>query len=196
MHQYGRLLLDKGYTEKAIRVFEQGREFWPNPYLLEDLAISYERSGNLDQAIENASLASSILPWRLTSKSLLMGLYYKKKDIINSAKYAQDIFDTPLKIWSKEGEELKEKARIHREKIESSFDSPRTAIEKAVSLIPEGYRFDVSNALVRAGMNSDQLMKAIVELNSEERAVLAFLLANMPLTDLKTLTADFLIVNV
>ncbi|MBN1221638.1 MAG: O-antigen ligase family protein [Candidatus Aminicenantes bacterium] len=196
VHQHGKLLSDTGYTAKAIHCFEQGKEFWPNPYLLEDLAIAYERCGNLDQAIKNASLASNILPWRLTSMSLLMDFYYKKKDILNSAKYTQVLLDTPMKIRTSEGEKLKEKAKIHKEKIERSFDSSQTPQEKTVSLLPEGYRCDVSNALVKAGNNSEQLIKAIVDLDQEERECIAFLLANMPLADLQSLTADFLVSNV
>lgn len=196
LHQYGRILSDTGHTERAIRYLEQGTEFWPNPYMLEDLAIAYERRGDLDQAIENASLASYILPWRLTSKSLLMDYYYERKDFINSAKYTQILLETPMKIWTREGEELKDRARIHKQRIMRSFDSPQTPLEKAVSLIPEVYRFDVSNALIRAGANSAQLIKAIADLDFEERTALAFLLANMPLADLRSLSADFLISNV
>lgn len=196
MHQYGKILLKTGDTKRAIQYLEQGKEFWPDPYLLEDLAVAYERNDNLEQAIKNASVASSILPWRLTSKSLLTDFYYKKGDIINSAKYARILLETPMKIWTREGENIKEKARIHIKKIEDSFESPQTPTEKAMALLPQEYRMQVMDALVRSGANAGELMKAILELDSEKRVALAFLLANMPGKDLKSLTADFLISNV
>lgn len=196
MHQYGKILLKTGDTKRAIQYLEQGKEFWPNPYLLEDLAVAHERNDNLEQAIKNASVASSILPWRLTSKSLLTDFYYKKGDIINSAKYALILLETPMKIWTSEGEDLKEKALIHIKKIEDSFKSPQTPQEKAMALLPQEYRMQVMDALVRSGANAGELMKAILELDSEKRVALAFLMANMPKKDLISLTADFLISNV
>jgi O-antigen ligase len=49
MHQYGEILLKTGNTERAIQYLEEGKEFWPNPYLFEDLAVAYERNDDLEQ---------------------------------------------------------------------------------------------------------------------------------------------------
>ena len=93
-------------------------------------------------------------------------------------------------------EDLKEKALIHIKRIEDSFKSPLTPQEKAMALLPKEYRMQVMDALVQSGANADEFMKAILELDSEKHGALAFLLANMPEEDLKSLNADFLISNV
>jgi O-antigen ligase/tetratricopeptide (TPR) repeat protein len=196
LHHYGKILLNTGNTREAIRYLEQGKEFWPNPYLLEDLAIAHEKDGNLDEAISNASLASSILPWRLTSKFLLANLYNKKGDISNAAKYARLVMDTPMKIWTEEGEGLKAKAWIFKKDLDSAFKLPRTPQEEAVSLLPAKYRYDVINALKAAGDNAEQLIQGIHAVDPEKRTALAFLLVNMPERDLKTLSADFILANI
>ncbi|UCC39086.1 MAG: O-antigen ligase family protein [Candidatus Aminicenantes bacterium] len=196
LHHYGRILLNTGNTKETIKYLEQAKEFWPNPYLLEDLAVAHERDGNLDGAISNASLASSILPWRLTSKFLLANFYNTKGDITNAAEYARLVMDTPMKIWTEEGEGLKESAWIFKQDLDSAFKLPRTPQEEAVSLLPAIYRYDVMNALKAAGENAGQLIKAIRSVNQEKREALAFLLANMPESDLKTLSTDFLLANV
>jgi hypothetical protein len=133
---------------------------------------------------------------RLTSKSLLADLYYKKGDIINSAKYAHILLETPMKVRTKEGEDLKEKALVHIKKIENSFDAPQSFQAKVMAALPKESRMQVMDSLARAGPNANELMKSILDLDTEELAALAFLLANMPDKDLKSLTADYLISNV
>lgn len=196
LHQYGEILLKTGRTGEAIKYFEQGKEFWPNPYLLEDLALAHEKDGNLNEAINNASLADSILPWRLTSKSLLADFYYKRGDITNAAEYAHLVIETPMKLWTEEGEELKAKAWSFKKDLESAFNIRRTQQEETISLLPSEHQFDVWNALKAAGENAGQLTRAIRAIDLEKRRALAFLLANMPERDLKSLSADFLISNI
>jgi predicted peptidase len=55
---------------------------------------------------------------------------------------------------------------------------------------------DVEEALGRAGKNRDELVKALTTVPEEQRKGMAFLVANMPDSDLKSLHADFLIENV
>jgi O-antigen ligase len=196
LHQYGKILLSTGNTREAVRYLEQGKEFWPNPYLLEDLAIAHEKDRNLNEAISSASLASSILPWRLTSKFLLANFYYTQGDISKAANYAHLVMETPMKIWTEEGEELKAKAWIFKQDLDSAFKLPRTPQEAAVLLLPARYRYDVRKALKAAGENAGQLIQGIHAVDPEKRAALAFLLVNMSERDLKTLSADFILSNI
>jgi poly(3-hydroxybutyrate) depolymerase len=54
---------------------------------------------------------------------------------------------------------------------------------------------DVGQALAKAKDNRPQLEKALADVPKDQRKGLAFLIANMPESDLKTLQADFLLTN-
>lgn len=56
--------------------------------------------------------------------------------------------------------------------------------------------WEVEKALELAGDNRKELVKALTETPAEQRKGMAFLVANMPNGDLKTLKADFLLENV
>ncbi len=55
---------------------------------------------------------------------------------------------------------------------------------------------DVEQALKKAGKNRDELEKALTKTPEDQRKGIAFLIANMPERDLKSLHADFLLENV
>ena len=67
---------------------------------------------------------------------------------------------------------------------------------RAVALLPEAYRADVTRALGEAGKNQAELIGAIEGVKAEQRVGVAFLIANMPLRDLTSLSKDFLVENV
>src|SRR5262245_20790320 len=69
-------------------------------------------------------------------------------------------------------------------------------ITSAVATLPESYRSDVRKSLEAAGRNADELISAIYGVDGGEKTGMAFLLANMPESDLKTLRGEFLIQNV
>lgn len=54
---------------------------------------------------------------------------------------------------------------------------------------------DVAEALTRAGDNQAELQKALDDVPQEQRGGMAFLIANMPDQDLRSLTADYLLIN-
>src|SRR4051794_8400138 len=54
---------------------------------------------------------------------------------------------------------------------------------------------DVEQALAKAGDNRAELEKALTGVPKEQRKGMAFLVANMPEGDLKSLKADFLLSN-
>ncbi len=59
--------------------------------------------------------------------------------------------------------------------------------------VPQAYHSLLDSALVKAGDNSTELMKAIDNSSKQEKEAVAFLLAYMPEKDLKTLDADFIL---
>lgn len=63
---------------------------------------------------------------------------------------------------------------------------------EAVLLLPDKYRAEALAALGRAGENAGQLAQALRLTDPAEREGLGFLLANMPDSDLRTLSARFL----
>jgi alpha-galactosidase len=74
-------------------------------------------------------------------------------------------------------------------------DGPGDRVGRAVALLPEAYRADVSHALANAGDNQAELLGAIENATPAHRMAIAFLIANMPQRDLNTLTKDFLLEN-
>src|SRR5689334_5190595 len=62
--------------------------------------------------------------------------------------------------------------------------------------VPEQYKSAVAATLAIAGDNAAQLTKALDSAKPEHRAAVAFLVANMPERDAKSLSAKFLLQNV
>jgi hypothetical protein len=62
--------------------------------------------------------------------------------------------------------------------------------------VPEEYWSRLDSAFQEAGANAVELKKALTEAPSDEKEGMAFLIANMPERDLKTLTSAFLLENV
>ena len=196
LYDFGKTLLQAGNEAEAIKYLEQCNKLWPSPFLSEDLATAYERRGDLREAVKNASLASNILPWRLTSAFMLADLYYRLGDATKALNYANLVVDTPMKIVTEKGRHLKKMARILQQNLKTPLPELRIKREKAMSLIPTPYRADVAKAVDAAGTNDMQLVEVLYTLDSEERRALSFLLANMPRQDLKSLTSVFLAANV
>lgn len=71
-----------------------------------------------------------------------------------------------------------------------------TEATAALVLVPEGYREAVSRRLDAAGSNRGQMIEAIGRCPEEQREGMAFLLANMPENDLRSLKAEYLLRNV
>ena len=62
--------------------------------------------------------------------------------------------------------------------------------------IPEEYYQKLDYALSQAGDNKDELRKALETAPAEQAEAVAFLIAYMPLRDLSSLSADFILENV
>lgn len=192
---YGGLLTGLGRDDEAIVVFERGTADCPNPYLLEKLAAARMKRGDLDAALAYARSAESILPWRLTSKSLLSEIYEKKGDPENAARFARMVLETPMKVRTPEGESLKAAALDMWTRFEKNLRDREGAWIETVFLLPPGYRLDVLDALAMAGPASARYVDAIRAAGPEERTCLAFLLANMPEQDLRSIEPRDIVEN-
>ena len=193
---YARLLMSQGCNDEAVPILERGTAKSSNPYLWEKMAEAYAITGNVEKARASALLADSVLPWRLTSKALLSELYARDGDLQGAVRYARLVLETPMKIRTDEGLELKQKAldfwTAHRQS-DAEEVSPKL---EDVLLLPPQYRARALAALDIAGANAGKLIQAIPDLDPEEREGLGFLLVNMPDMDLKTLLPGFLRDNV
>jgi O-antigen ligase len=192
---YGRLLTGLGMDDEAAVVFERRAADCPNPYLLEKLAAARLKRGALDAALAAARSAESILPWRLTSKSLLSEIYEKKKDPENAARYARMVLETPMKVRTPEGESLKARALGQWARFDKNIRDREGARIETVFLLPPAYRMDALDALAMAGPASARYVDAIREADPEERTCLAFLLANMPEQDLRSIAPGDIVEN-
>jgi hypothetical protein len=155
----GDVLLREGSNMSAIESYEKAKCTYPDPYMLENLAVAYLRlaSGTscplvvqteyrtetplqalvretqewhcgsnlfsepprseltradcIARAIGYLTLASNILPWRLTSKWYLADVFYRIDETNRAIEYAQLVINIPMKTHTERGVELKLKAQ-------------------------------------------------------------------------------------
>jgi hypothetical protein len=69
-------------------------------------------------------------------------------------------------------------------------------LKSVVQFVPDQYHKDVLLALKDAWRNGNEIMRAIYNVDPLEKEGMAFLIANMPLKDLRILSSEFLIENV
>jgi len=69
------------------------------------------QSDCIGRAIDYLTLASNILPWRLTSRWYLAQVYRDVGDVSNAVKYAQLVVNIPMKKDTPQGREFKRKAQ-------------------------------------------------------------------------------------
>ena len=96
MHFCGNAYLFYGDANSAIQCFNIAREHYSNPFMYENLGISYLLKKNSiiknkesndvflsiynNKAIDCMTFASDILPWRIKPKYYLMNIYYSMRD--------------------------------------------------------------------------------------------------------------------
>jgi len=192
---YGGLLSKSGRDDEAVVIFERRTVDCPNPYLLEKLAAARMKRGDLEAALADARSAESMLPWRLTSKSLLSEIYEGKGDPENAARFARMVLETPMKTRTAEGEALKTRALDRWTRFEKNVREREGAWVETVLLLPAVYRLDALDALAIAGPAAAHYVDAIRAAGPDERTCLAFLLANMPEQDLRSIEPGDIVEN-
>jgi hypothetical protein len=193
---YGRLLTELGQAAEAARVLDTPRPAGTSPFVLEKRALALARGGRLDAAFACASDASRMLPWRLTPKVLLAEIGDRLKAPELASAFAFAALVTPLKIRTDEGTALKKKAFDIWKKNGAKGPDDLGDRLTAVLLLPSEYQAECLAALETAGDNAAELVLAVSLVKPDERPGLAFLLANMPDEDLRSLKARFLVENV
>ncbi|MCX7005363.1 MAG: O-antigen ligase family protein [bacterium] len=87
-------------------------------------ATELTQSDCIGRAIDYLTLASDILPWRLTSKWYLAQVYRNVGDVSNAMKYAQVVVNIPMKKDTPQGREFKRKAQKMLNEIGVQCDDP------------------------------------------------------------------------
>jgi len=78
----------------------------------------------IGRAIDYLTLASNILPWRLTSRWYLAQVYRDVGDVSNAVKYAQLVVSIPMKKDTPQGREFKRKAQKMLNELGVQCDDP------------------------------------------------------------------------
>ena len=190
------LLLGAGEAQEAAAVLDRARAFSYNPRFAEKLAAAHLELGDLDSALKRAREADAVLPWRLTSKALLAEISVRRGDIAEASRYARLVINKPMKVRTAEGETLKAKAFDLWTGLRTRTDEAGSPLLDLLAELPAESRGGVLGALQAMGSRSEPFVEALQAANPEERACLAFLLANMPDRDVLALDAVFLVENV
>ncbi len=132
----------------------------------------------------------ALLPRRLKDVEILEGAGLKPV-------VTDNFILIPLKGEFKKGEQIK---IVFRAEPLARPDAGALAeleeIKQAVALLDKSDRSGVMIALSRAGKNRSQLLATIRSAPKAHRKAVAFLIANMPERDLKSLSKDFLLENI
>ncbi len=190
------LLLGAGEAGEAAGILEKATSISSHPRLAEKMAAARLELGLIDAAFKSAQEAEAVLPWRLTSKSLLAEICLRRGDLAAASRYARLVLETPMKVRTAEGEALKSKAF----ELWSGL-RPRTLETGSLLLdllpeVPAPDRGGVLAALQSMGSRSGPFVDALKSAGKEERAGFSFLLANMPDRDAGSLAPAFLMENV
>ncbi|GEM_PF-1431256 len=82
------------------------------------------RGNCIGRAVDYLTLASNILPWRLTSRWYLAQIYRDVGDVSNALKYAQLVVNIPMKKDTPQGREFKRKAQKLLNELGVKCDDP------------------------------------------------------------------------
>ncbi len=87
-------------------------------------ATELTRGNCIGRAIDYLTLASNILPWRLTSRWYLAQIYRDVGDVSNAVKYAQLVVNIPMKKDTPQGREFKRNAQKMLNELGVKCDDP------------------------------------------------------------------------
>jgi O-antigen ligase/tetratricopeptide (TPR) repeat protein len=190
------LLLGAGEAREAAAVLDRARAFSSHPRLAEKLAAAHVELGDLDSALKRARDADAVLPWRLTSKALLADISLRLGDLAGASRYSRMVMDAPMKIRTAEGEALKAEAFGLWTGLRPRVGDEGSPLLDLLAELPAEYRGGVLGALQTMGDRAEAFIQALQAGDPEERACLAFLLANMPDCDVLGLDPALLVENV
>ena len=90
----------------------------------EPLPREFTRGDCIGRAIRYLTLASNILPWRLTSKWYLADVFFRLGETNKAIEYAQLVINIPMKEYTERGVELKLKAQTMLNELGVPCDDP------------------------------------------------------------------------
>jgi len=197
LNKFGKILSALGRKNDAIRIYEKSGEAACSPDTLIILSSLYLETKQYDKAIDSASQASNILPWKLRPRFTQASAYHKKGENKKAFQFCLDTILTREKRRSQAGLELKQEARkllplcIPEEiRVKPNLDPIISAIKD-----PDA-RLKLKTALLIAGKNRSEMEKALLEIPGERLDALIFLISNMPESDLQSLDSSYLLSNI
>lgn len=185
--------IDTGRPDRAIETLETVRRYAPTPEVLEALATAQQAKGDTASAIETASEASRVYPWRLTPRWMMARWADAEGTPFDALIHARSILTIPAKVRNDRALQIKQAARRLIDSLPLAalpVDAPAW-----VSELPVTERSELRRALMIAGDNAQQLVRALQHVPEAQRAALVFLIDNMPASDLTTRTSDPLLAD-
>ena len=192
---YGRSLLASGEAEQAVLWMERSRQIRSQPDLLEELAGVYSNLGRHQQAVSSVRRASMMRPWRLTPHFLEATFHRQAGDCEAAERSAELVLSRSLKRWTLKGANLKRDAERLLRSCRNQLAEFSASEQDLFDQLPAEYRASVRQAVAAAKSNRAELVAALHASPPEQLEGLAFQIANMPLTDLQTVSAPFLLEN-
>ncbi|MDI9877792.1 tetratricopeptide repeat protein [Flectobacillus longus] len=110
---YGKALALNGEHRKAVAILERAKKQLSEPFLCNNLGISYQALKEYKRAEENFKLSHQMIPNLIYPKYLLAKLYIEEGKVSKARKQAIEVINSPIKVYSEAAEEMKEELRIY-----------------------------------------------------------------------------------
>lgn len=115
---YGKSLALNGQHRAAITIYEQAKKQLAEPFLCNNLGISYQAVKAYRQAEENYRLSHQMIPNLIYPQYLLAKLYIEEGNDLKAKIQAIEVINMPIKAYSEAAEEMKEEMRQYLKRIE------------------------------------------------------------------------------
>lgn len=104
---YGKALALIGKHAQAIVVYEQASKTVADPFLFNNLGISYQAVGRYEEAAQSFLLSHHMIPNLIYPQSLLAKLYLQQGKVAQAKKVAKEVLACPVKVYSEAADEMK-----------------------------------------------------------------------------------------
>ncbi len=114
---YGKALALNGQHRAAIAIYEQAKKQMSEPFLCNNLGISYQAVKAYRQAEKNYRLSHQMIPNLIYPQYLLAKLYIEEGNDLKAKIQAIEVINMPVKAYSEAAEEMKNemKSYLHKQ---------------------------------------------------------------------------------
>lgn len=103
---YAKSLALNGQHAKAIKIYEQALKYLSDPFLCNNLGLSYQAIGNFNKAEMMYQKSSRMIPSLIYPRYLLAKLYIKNRELDKAKIIAREIVNLPVKVYSEASNEM------------------------------------------------------------------------------------------